>query len=164
MFTIVLADTRDVRTVNDPVVAPDGTVIVDTAGTATALLLLDRLTTTPPEGAVHSRTRVAVDVEPPVTGFGESVRVFTRSGRTVNPSAFDTPAYVAVTVPLTFVVTRLVVTVNVCEEAPAGTVTLAGVVAALFVSASDTTAPPLGADPLSTTLPTDVPQPPMTVV
>ena len=66
--------------------------------------------------------------------------------------------------PLTLVVTVRVVIVNVCEEAPAGTVTVAGAVAALLLLASDTDAPPPGADPLSTTFPADVPHPPMTVV
>ena len=66
--------------------------------------------------------------------------------------------------PLTLAVTLAVVMVNVCDEAPAGTVTVGGAVAALLVSVSDTTAPPLGADPLSTTLPAEVPHPPITVV
>src|SRR5688572_28237133 len=99
-------------------------VTVDTVGAATAPLLLDSATTSPPAGAAHSSVSDPATAAPPVTGFGESVSVFTRIGRTVNASAFDTPAKLAVTVPFTLVLTVLVVMVNVCEDAPAGIVTL----------------------------------------
>ena len=92
MLTDVFAVTRDVRTLNEAVVAPAGIVMLDTVGAATAALELDRLTTSPPDGAAHSSTRDAVAVVPPVAGFGDSVRVFTRSGRTVSARVFDTPA------------------------------------------------------------------------
>ena len=92
MFTFVFAVTEDVRTVNDPVVPPAGIVMLDTVGVATAALPLDRVTTVPPAGAAHSRIRLAADVEPPATGFGDSVNVLTRIGRTVNARVFDTPA------------------------------------------------------------------------
>ena len=52
-------------------------------------------------------------------------------------------------------VTALVVTVNVTLVAPAATVTLAGTVAADALLERATTAPPLGAAPLSVTVPID---------
>jgi len=60
-------------------------------------------------------------------------------------------------------VTDVVVTVNVAVVAPAGTVTLAGVAAALELSESDTAAPPVGAAALSVTVPVDE-LPPTTLV
>jgi hypothetical protein len=57
-------------------------------------------------------------------------------------------------------VTTTPVIVNCAVVAPAGTVTLAGMLAAGFVSASDTTAPPAGAGPVSVTWPVEVLQPP----
>ena len=61
-------------------------------------------------------------------------------------------------------VTGRVVTVNVALVAPAGMVTLAGTVAtAVLLLARETRAPPLGAGPLSVTLPVEG-DPPLTLV
>ena len=60
-------------------------------------------------------------------------------------------------------VTALVVTVNVALVAPAGTVTLAGTVAAVLSLDSVTCAPPAGAGPSSVTVPVEL-LPPVTVV
>ena len=51
---------------------------------------------------------------------------------------------------------------NVTVFCPAGTVTLAGIVAAVLVSDRDTTAPPVGAVPFSVTVPVEE-MPPTTV-
>jgi hypothetical protein len=61
-------------------------------------------------------------------------------------------------------VTLLVLTVNVMLLAPAATVTLAGTVAAAVVSLErETVAPPLGAGPLSVTVPVEG-DPPVTLI
>jgi hypothetical protein len=60
--------------------------------------------------------------------------------------------------------TALVVTVNVAVVAPAATVTLAGTCAAVVLLLdNDTVAPPVGAAPLSVTVPVDE-APPVTLV
>ena len=61
------------------------------------------------------------------------------------------------------VVTLVVVAVKVALVAPAATVTLAGTDAALELSESETTAPPLGAAALSVTVPVEE-LPPVTLV
>src|SRR6266403_996517 len=61
------------------------------------------------------------------------------------------------------VVTALVLTVNVVLLAPAGTVTLEGTVATPLLLESSTCAPPVGAAPLSVTVPVEG-EPPVTLV
>jgi hypothetical protein len=62
------------------------------------------------------------------------------------------------------VVTALVLTVNVALLAPAATVTVAGTVAAdVLLLERETTAPPVGAGPLSVTVPVEG-DPPVTLV
>jgi len=60
-------------------------------------------------------------------------------------------------------VTALVLTVNVALLAPAATVTLAGTLAAPLSLVSSTCAPPVGAGPLSITVPIEE-DPPLTLV
>ena len=62
------------------------------------------------------------------------------------------------------VVTALVLTVNVALLAPAATVTLAGTVAVDVLLLRVTAAPPVGAGPLSVTVPVEDCTPPVTVV
>jgi hypothetical protein len=67
----VVEFTGVVVTVNDPVVCPDGMVIVP--GTVADPLSLFRLTVTPPGPAGEDSVTVPVAGDPPVTGFGERV-------------------------------------------------------------------------------------------
>jgi hypothetical protein len=60
------------------------------------------------------------------------------------------------------VVTALVFTVNVALLAPAATVTVAGTVAVDVLLERETTAPPMGAGPLSVTVPVEG-DPPVTL-
>ncbi len=69
----------------------------------------------------------------------------------------------AVIVTLVETVTGVVVSVNVAVAAPAGTVTLAGVVADALLSERVTTTPPVGAKPVNVTVPV-VEFPPATLV
>ena len=84
-------------------------------------------------------------------------------GFTVSVAVLDAPPYELVIVTEVEVVTVVVVTVKVRLLAPAGTVTLAGTVAALESSESETTAPPLGAGALKVTVPVEE-LPPTTLV
>ena len=61
-------------------------------------------------------------------------------------------------------VTALVVTVKIALVAPAGTVTLLGVAAAILLLESVTWAPPAGAGPLKVTVPVEDCRPPTTLV
>ena len=61
-------------------------------------------------------------------------------------------------------VTGLEFTVNVALVAPAGTVTLEGTLAAALLLESATCAPPVGAGPLSVTVPVEDCTPPITLV
>ena len=76
-----------------------------------------------------------------------------------------TPAYDAEIVTGVDAVTALVLTVNVALLAPAATVTLAGTVAVdVLLLDRETATPPLGAGPLSVTVPVEVCPPPVTLV
>ena len=79
--------------------------------------------------------------------------------------AFFVPLYEAEMSALVEVITILVVTVNVALVAPAGTVTLAGTLAAVLSLEMRTCEPPAGAGPFRVTVPVDVPSgPPMTLL
>jgi hypothetical protein len=85
------------------------------------------------------------------------------AGFTVSKVVLVVPPYEAEMVTGVAAVTALVVTVNVALVAPAATVTLAGTAAADALLDRETTAPPLGAAPLSVTVPVDD-APPLTLV
>src|SRR5260370_33064071 len=73
MLTVVDAATALVLTVNVALVAPAATVTLD--GTlAAVVLLLESVTTAPPDGAAPLKVTVPVEEFPPVTlvGFSES--------------------------------------------------------------------------------------------
>ena len=79
MMTAVEAVTEAVVTVKLALVAPTGTVTL-AATIATALLLLESVTTAPPDGAALVRVTVPCDVPPPVTLVGLSVNVLRLAG------------------------------------------------------------------------------------
>jgi hypothetical protein len=81
MLTVVDAATALVLTVNVALVAPAATVTLD--GTlAAVVLLLESVTTAPPDGAAPLSVTVPVDEFPPVTlvGFTESEERVTDTG------------------------------------------------------------------------------------
>ena len=71
MVTGVEAVTALVFTENVALVDPAATVTLD--GTVAEVLLLERLTVTPPLGAAPLRVTVPVEADPPVTLLGLSV-------------------------------------------------------------------------------------------
>jgi hypothetical protein len=74
----------------------------------------------------------------------------------VSVAVLLTPEYVAVMTADVFDLTEVVVTVNVAVFEPAPTVTLEGTLAELFELERATTTPPVGALPVSVTVPVDV--------
>src|SRR5947209_5191624 len=147
-----------------PIVAPAGTVTL--AGTvAAAVLSLDSVTCAPPAGAGPSSVAVPVELLPPVTVVGFTPSEERRTARfTMRVDRRGTPQEEAVMVAEVDAATALVVTVNGALVAPAGTVTLAGTVAAAVLSLDSVTcAPPAGAGPSSVAVPVEL-LPPVTVV
>jgi len=129
------------------------------AGTvATAVLLLDSVTTAPPDGAGPLNVTVPVDELPPVTVVGDSDSVESDGapadpGVTVSTAPHDVFSTAHI---FTCVVddTLVVPTLNVAVVAPAGTVTVAGTVAG-DTEESCTVAPPEGAGAFNVTVPVD---------
>jgi|SRR5690349_8281176 len=169
MVTLVEKSTILVFTVKLALVEPAGTVTLE--GTlATPLLLLERLTCAPPEGAGPLKVTVPVEDPtsgPPITleGFNVSeANIGSGGGVTVREAVWLTPPKDAEMVTEVDAATALVVTVNVVEVAPAGTTTLGGTCAvAESLLESATCAPPAGAAALKVTVPVEGCEPPSTV-
>ena len=122
-------------------------------GSAIAALLLARLTVIGPGAALHSSLAVAVTGFVPTTVVGTNSTDSIPIGRTESFWVRTVPPKFAVIVPLWSDVTGFVLMENVIVVAPAGTVTLAGVVADGSVSLMETTRPPAGAGFASCSLP-----------
>ena len=167
IVTAVELDTETVVTGNVALALLPGTVMV--AGTvADEGLLLDSDTTAPPLGAGPLSVTVPVEPLPPTTEDGLKDRETSATGGgstggfTVRGEDWVTPPYTAEIVTAVELDTETVVTGNVALALLPGTVMVAGTVAdeGLLLD-SDTTAPPLGAGPLSVTVPVE-PLPPTT--
>ena len=153
----------DVFTGKVALVAPAGTVTLE--GTVAAdVLLLESATGAPPAGAgPFSVTLPVEDSRPPVTLVGISVSEERIGGSTVSEAVRLTPPSEAEIVTGVDAGTGLVLTGKVALVAPAGTVTLAGSVAAASLLERERTAPSLGAGPFSVTVPVEG-LPPVTLV
>ena len=158
------AVTDTVVTVNVALVAPAGTVTLPLTGTLATALLLDRVTSAPPVGAVALNVTVATEELPPTTLVGFSAKPDTvrggggAGGETVSSAVLVTPPKEAEMVAEVDAVTDTVVTLNVVLVLPAGTVTLpiAGTLAtAVLLLKRVTTAPPVGAAALKVTVPVE---------
>jgi hypothetical protein len=147
-----------VLTVKVALAEPAATVTL--AGTvARAVLLLERVTTTPPGSAGPPSVTVPVEVRPPVTVVGFKVRpeIVGGGGFTVRVAVPVSPLLsVAAMVTGVDALTARVVTVNVTVVAPAATVTLAGTVAtAVLLLDRVTVVPPAGATVFNVTVPVE---------
>jgi len=124
---------------------------------ATAELLLERLTTTPPEGAALLNFTVPCEALPPVTFEGLRVREDTEGGNKVNVAVSVVPFRDAEMVMLVEFAEEEVLTLKVALLDPEPTVTVAGAVpTAVLLLRSVTTIPPDGATPLSLTVPCEL--------
>lgn len=106
---------------------------------------------------------VTLAPDPPTTVVGESVTPATDAGLIVRAAVSETVASFAVSVAVAAVDTPDVGIVNVAEVEPAGTVTVVGGVALVLLDEIVTATPPVGAAPLSVSVPVEL-LPPTTVV
>ena len=155
MFTVKLA-----------LVCPACTVTLD--GTvATDVLLLDRLTLAPPEGAAPVNVTVPVELFPPVTLVGFNLNddsvTLPLAGVIVSDAFCELLPRVAVITAVVVPVTVVVVTLKFADVEPLGTVTVLGTLAAELLLLKLTTLPPDGAAELNVTVPAEL-FPPTTLV
>ena len=143
------------------VVAPAG--IVTEAGGVVCPLEADSATVRPPVGAAPLIVTVPVVLLPPSTVVGFNVSETTVGGVTVNVAVAVVVPTVPVIVEGVLEATGVVVTVNAPVVLPAATVTVAGTVADEELEDRPTEKPPVGAGPLSVTVPVEE-TPPMTDV
>src|SRR2546426_796394 len=162
------AVTDTVVTVNVALVAPAGTVTLPLTGTLATALLLDRVTSAPPVGAVALNVTVATEELPPTTLVGFSAKPDTvrggggAGGETGSRAVLVRPPKEAEIVMVVDVVTEVVVTLKLAVVAPAATVTLAGTVATTVLLLERVTAVAAEGAGLMLTVPCEV-LPPATV-
>ena len=132
-------------------VAPAG--IVTVAGTLTALWLLESVIWMPPEGATPSRVSVPVTDVPPGALEELIEKRVSDTAFSVRASSTDEAGALAITMAVVFVATDLVVTANVIEVSPAGTLTLPGTVTEGDLELKVILYPAFGAGPSSVNTP-----------
>ena len=153
IVAVVFDATEIVLIVNEADVAPAG--IVTFAGTVALELEELRVTTDPPGPAGPLRVAVPVADVPPTTDVGATTRLVSAGVATVRLAVWLVFPSVPVIVKDIRVETGTVVTVNVTEEAPEGTVTLAGTVALGLFDERLTIVPEDAAGPVRVTVPVD---------
>jgi hypothetical protein len=154
IVTLLEVATVFVVTVKVAVVFPEVTVTL-TGTVATPVLLLERVTTVPADGAGPEIVTVPVEGDSPLTVVGFKVSELATGVWIVSVVVRLTPR-LPVIVTLVFAVTGLLVTVKVAVVAPAATVTVAGtVVSVVLLVDRVTVAPPVGAGPVKVTVPVD---------
>ena len=127
---------------------------VTDAGTVAAEgLLLISVTAIPPVGAGPFSVTVPIELSPPVTDVGFRLSEVTDRGLIARVAVLVAVPREAVIVAVTAVATEVVLIVKVALVAPAGTVTVAGVVALALLDDTLMTVPPVGAGPPSVTVP-----------
>jgi predicted deacylase len=126
---------------------------VTEAGTDTALLLSEIVTTCPPDSAALLSVTVQVAVAPDSSEVGVQLRLEGTGGATSASEALaDVPLRPAVSTAVPSAATWDAETANVALEAPATTLTDAGVVTTALSSANTTRLPPAGAALFSVTV------------
>jgi hypothetical protein len=147
IVAVVLLATAVVVTVKVAVDAPEATVTE--LGTVADVLLLDRLTTYPEDGAGDEIVIVPVEAAPPATEVGLSAKAVTVGAEIVNDAVFETELSVPVMVADVVDATAVVETAKVAVVAPEAIVTEPGTVADVELLERERLRPPLGAaDPI----------------
>jgi len=121
---------------------------------ATAGLLLDSATESPPTGAGPARVTVPAEAAPPATDVGESASAEIAMGCRVSVAVWLVLPNVALTFTGVAAATGTVLTVKLVELAPAATTTVDGTTASVAsLLASCTIAPEAPAGPFRVTVP-----------
>ncbi len=158
--------TASVFIVNSALSSPRGTLTV--AGTITDLEDELNFTASAPLPGPGSALSVTwpLALVPPFTEDGLTLRLMISNGVSVSVAVWVSPAYLAVIVTDSVLVTGLCVTVKLMLELPAATFTEAGTLASfVFELVSVTVSPGEAARPLKLTVPTTaVLEPPTTVL
>lgn len=147
------AETAVVVMVKEADVAPAPTVTL--VGGVALVEFEERATIAPPDAAGPFKVTVPVEEVFPKTEFGAIVMLDRTAGVTVKVAVTDVTPEFAVMVDVVDVDTADVEIVNAVEVEPAATVTLDGGKTLVLLDAKLTTAPPVGAGPLSVTTPVD---------
>ena len=158
IVTGVVAETLPAVAVNVAVLLPAATVTE--AGTVSAVLVSEMETDKPPVGAALFNPRVQMVEAPEDTVAGEQLSVEGTAGAMRLKEALAVVVFrVAVSPAVLLVDTVDTDAVKVAVEAPAATVTEAGIVTKALLSERATTAPPVGAGAFRVTVQAELPAP-----